>query len=193
MYLSLVVEDLIQLEIIKKAINESENVLSVHQILGMRGNEYIRRNLRSFNEASRITPFLVVTDLDNRPCPSSLIQEWINFNINKDFIFQIAVREAEAWLIADRANFSKFIGISPNKVSPEPEKIADPKQYIVRLAHSSRKRTIRENLIPRGSASVGPMFNSTIVEFIKNDWDFKAAIQRAKSLERLFNKLTKIG
>jgi hypothetical protein len=61
----------------------------------------------------------------------------------------VAVREVEAWLLSDRANLVRFLSVPVSHVSRTPELLDNPKSAMVELARRSRRRDIREDMVPR--------------------------------------------
>lgn len=188
-YINLLIEDEVHLHVLSKILDHSIKTFEVHRIFGMKGNNYIKKNLSSYNQAAKITPYLVLTDLDQLECPPILIHNWINFKRHNNLIFRIAVREAETWLLADRENFASFLGISTNRIERYPESILNPKEYILNIATKSKKRNIKEDLIPKGDAIIGRNYNTCLADFIINYWDIENAMQQSKSLNKLMNAL----
>lgn len=188
-YVDLVVEDYVQYYIGERVLATMSDSFQVNRSFGFRGNGYIKKNIRGFNEASKFQPYIVFTDLDHLTCPLELVNEWIDFPLNDGIIFQIAVREAEAWLLADRSNFSKFFGVSEDRIPRNSAEINDPKDLITQLANNSRLKNIRESFIPPYDASVGPNYNEGLCEFILEYWDVDVASSNSSSLNRLIKKL----
>ena len=191
-YISLIVEDLVQEEILRKILKEYRPKIEIKAVFGLRGNRYIQKKLFNFNKAAQYNPYLVLTDLDREECPPILIEKWVNFDKHPKLIFRIAVREAESWLIADRKNFASYLGISAAKIKGYPEEIANPKEYLVNLARSSRIRRIREDIVPEGTAHVGRNYNSTLIDFIRNRWDIEAARKYSESLSGLIKSISNL-
>lgn len=131
-------------------------------------------------------PYLILTDLDNKECAPTMIQEWLPETKNPNLIFRIAVREVESWVLADRPGFAKFLGISPKKVAAKPDDLPDPKAYLINLARKSRKRAIREDIVPRqgSTAKQGPAYNECLVSFVQEAWNPSNASLSSPSLER---------
>ncbi len=151
------------------------------------GFGYIKRNINGFNQAAIATPFFVLTDLDNYPCPTELINEWLARPRQPNLIFRIAVREVEAWLLADRIGFSTFTGVSLANLPLNPELEVDPKQTLINIVRRSRRRTIKEDIIPiNQNATIGPNYNERLMEYILNDWNLERAMQTSESLRRAF-------
>jgi len=189
MNINLVVEDFIQEYALMKVLQNTSQAYEPGLIFGKKGNDFIRQNLRKFNQASRTTPYLIVTDLDATDCAPTLINEWIDFPENPNFIFRIAVREAETWLLGDRNNFASFLGVPLVRIPQNPETISNPKEFIIALARKSSKRKIREDLIPQGTASRGRNYNSCLGEYITEYWDINLAKQNCDSLQRMIDRL----
>lgn len=156
------------------------------------GFGYIKKNINGFNEASIATPFFILTDLDNSECPVKLIDEWLKDEMKPNLIFRVAVREVEAWILADIEGFSQFLGISSSHFPSSPELLDDPKKILIQLAAKSRKRDVREDIVPINfNAKIGPNYNGRLMEFVFDGWDISRAKGRSQSLYRAFNNLQK--
>jgi len=107
---------------------------------------------------------------------------------------RVAVREVEAWLLADRSRLAGFLSVSAGAIPASPEAEDDPKQTLVNLAARSRRRDIRIDMVPRpGSGkNVGPAYTARLIEFISagdNPWSPVDAALRADSLRRCMSAL----
>jgi hypothetical protein len=108
--------------------------------------------------------------------------------------FRIAVHAIEAWLLADAEQLAAFLSIPVTRIPSNPDAEPEPKTTLINLARQSRRRTIREDIVPRqGSGSrVGPGYSSRIIEFVKvteNPWRPEIAIKRSGSLRRCMEAL----
>jgi len=149
------------------------------------GFGYLKENIRGWNDASKGTPFFVLTDLDTKNCAPELIRSWINAKKHPNLIFRVAVRQVESWLISDIEGFSKFSGVSEANFNKRPELIKDPKNEILRLIKKCKKRKIKEDILPKDKfASVGPNYNDRLSEFVISFWDIDIASIRSESLKR---------
>lgn len=156
-----------------------------------RGSGYIKSRINSFNHACSVTPYLVLTDLDNYSCPVELINEWFTNPPHPDMIFRIAVREVEAWLLADIEGYAEFTGIAKNNFPLNPELENDPKNTLINLTKKSRKRSLREDIIPLNkNAAIGPNYNGRLMEFVFDYWNIKRAMKRSESLRRAYGRLS---
>lgn len=187
----LLVEDVLSEAAARKAIETSNTPLVVGVAHGKQGNGYIKKRISNFNRAAQGSPFFVLTDLDNTPCASSLIEEWLPEPKHPNLLFRVAVREVEAWLLADRERFSRFIGRSASQLPLNPDAESDPKHTIVSLARRSSKRSVREGIPPRPhtTAKIGPLYNEILTEFVFEKWKPRDAAERSVSLSRCLQAL----
>jgi hypothetical protein len=184
----LVVEDLIQEEVARKVIGHAAPKIEISAVLRHGGAAYIDYNMKRFLLASRQRHFIVIRDLDHEECAPILARKLIPASAaSQRLLLSIAVREVEAWLIADSDSMGTYLGIG--RVPLNPEGIGDPKEYLVNLARKSRKRAIREAMVPVGMARVGPLYNATLVQFIRSYWRVALASRRAPSLDRFLQKV----
>jgi hypothetical protein len=108
--------------------------------------------------------------------------------------FRIAVREVESWLLADRESLAAFLGVAESRIPLQPEALANPKETLVNLASSSRRRPIRIDMTPRPASgrSVGPAYTSRLIEYTQSNWRPDIAARHADSLLRLCNRVTEL-
>lgn len=191
-YLNLAVEDELSAMAITKLITCFNTKYTIRNVYANNGFGYLKSSIRGFNEAAKFLSFFVLTDLDRYECPPALIDDWINFELNKNLIFRIAVREVEAWLLADSKGLSKFFRVSESNFPFDPESLSDPKNVIIQLAGKSKIRKIREEIVPIGpGASIGPNYNGCLGEFVMTKWSVESAITKSRSLEKAYNHLKK--
>jgi len=165
------------------------------RVYGRNGKEQLRRQIRGYNEAARRFPWVVLVDLnDEADCPPPLVEAWVP-EPAPHLCFRVAVREVEAWLMADPERFARFLSVARSRLPAEPEGIEDPKETVVSLARRSRRRAIREDIVPRpGSGrTVGPAYSSQLIEFVADrddGWRPGVAAENAESLDRCIRRLT---
>lgn len=178
-------EDSLTESVMLKVLRTIPTTYAVRTVYNRGGYGYLRRMANAFITAARSAPFLIATDLDNYPCPSGLISDWLFRPRHHNFLIRIAVREAEAWILADREGFARFLGIGVTKVPGNVESLQDPKAELIRLARQSRSRSLQEDICPRaGSTSkVGPNYNSRLGAFVNADWDASVARMNSRSLD----------
>ena len=190
--LNLVYEDEISGLILRKILTSFSDKFNINNEFGKTGNGYIRKNIKNFNYASKVTPFLVLTDLDMHECPIQLIEKWLDFKKDENLIFRIAVREIESWVIADAEGIAEYFKIDKTRIPKNPDQIIDSKQTLINLAKLSKSKTIKSGIVPRnGSTSKqGIQYNILIGKFIRDFWKLERAKTRSESLQRATNALT---
>ncbi len=155
------------------------------------GFGYLRRTISGWNRAAKGVPFLVLTDLDRDECPIKLIEAWLPGPRHPNLLFRVAVREVEAWLLADRTNFSLYIAVPEILLPADADELADPKATLLRLAGRSRLKGIRDRIVPKpgSTAKQGPDYNGCLGSFVREKWDIEAAKIGSPSLSRTVDRL----
>jgi hypothetical protein len=158
------------------------------------GFGYLRRTISGWNRAAKSVPFIILADLDRRECPITLIESWLAEPKHPNLLFRIAVREIEAWLLADRVNFAKFLAIPENSIPVDCEGVADAKATLIDLARRSRLKAIRERVVPkRGStAKQGRDYNGCLGAFVREMWDIAVAQRGSLSLAKSVHRLATV-
>ena len=165
---------------------------------GLTGFGQLKARFTSFSKIAHYRePVLLITDLDDpKSCPLALIQEWRQrLPAEPNLLFRVAVVEIESWLIADRPSISRWLSIADRHVPRRPETLLHPKESLVGLARRSRKRALREAIVPRsGSTSnVGPGYNDALGDFALNDWNPEAARSLSPSLHRAITRIAELS
>jgi len=179
------VEDVLSETVLRKILENSGRGYAVGSCYTRQGAGYLKKNVRGFNNAAKGTPFLL-TDLDTAGCAPELMQSWLPVSRNPNFLFRVAVREVEAWLLADRSGFSKFLKIPEKRIPVNADDIINPKQMIVNLAGKCRSRELKTAIAPRSgsTAKVGPDYNGKLVYFTVHLWNIEKAAGNSPSLAR---------
>jgi hypothetical protein len=163
-------------------------------VYGKMGKDHVRRQIRGYNHAARLAPWLVLVDLDREAdCAPTLRRAWLP-DPAPQLCFRVAVRAVEAWLLSDRNNLGRFLGIAVARIPLQPEMEPDPKRTMVALAAGSRRREIRLDMAPRPASGrqVGPAYSSRLIEFVESSWNPEAAIERSDSLQRCYSRLCEL-
>ena len=140
----------------------------------------------------------VLTDLDQIKCAPELIRNWFKLsdaspNISENLLFRVAEREVEAWLLADRAGLSSFLGIAAVNFSQAPDSLPDPKQHLLNVIRSKGRKQYHKEMLPRGNAHVGSGYNSKLCEFVETHWNLGVARNYSGSLEKAIMALNRIA
>ncbi|HEY7213346.1 MAG TPA: hypothetical protein VIC28_01890, partial [Thermoanaerobaculia bacterium] len=146
--------------------------LSMGPVYGRRGKDLLDKGLRGYNNAARHACWLVLRDLDHDAgCAPELVRSLMP-EPSAYMRFRVAVRQVEAWLLADRARVADLFQVSLDVIPPNPETLDDAKWVMVQLARRSRNRRLREEIVPEAntSAKVGPGYTARMIEFATNLW-----------------------
>lgn len=196
--INLAVEDELSEQMLRTLLEHSGRKFEVAAVYRKGGFNYLKSKLSGFNLAAQGMPYLMLTDLDARPCATDLIEDWFGCEVKEyaarchhNFLFFIAVREVESWVLADREAFAGFLKIRLDQMPKHPDQEPDPKRLLVDLARKSRNRRIREDIVPKeGSViSTGPDYNGRLREFLIKHWRLEAAESHSPSLARTTRKL----
>ena len=159
------------------------------------GFGYLKAKLSSFIASCQGgLNFLVLTDLDTRPCPLCLLHDWLGTTAKPDsLLLRIAVREVESWVLADRSGFAEWLGVSEAAVPMSPDACLDPKADLLKLAANSTNRKLREGLRPKKGAisKIGLEYNDLLSSFVRDQWQIEMASLISPSLERTICRLRK--
>lgn len=195
-FVALVGEDELCMAVLKKLINQFNPTLCIHYEFVTRGYGNIKNNISRYVQASNNISHIILTDLDQYPCPLSLIHDWNIPNTKREnFIFRIAVKEVEAWLLADRVGFANFLKVNPQVIPPYPEEIVDPKQHLLKIASRSRVSGLARDLLPtkNSTAIIGPLYNERLTKFISDTWNAATAAENSNSLLRAIKHIQEIN
>ena len=164
-------------------------------IYGKEGKQRLRARIDGYNHAARIAPWVVLIDLDmEADCAPPVRETWLPHPAPR-MCFRVAVRTVEAWLMADAERLAAFIGVARRNVPSAPEDLPQPKQTMVSLARRSRRRPIRQDMVPReGSGrTVGPAYTSRLMEYVTGSWRPGVAAARSESLGRALKCLRRLS
>lgn len=169
---------------------------SAAQVYVKGGRAKIAAKVRDYFRTAGRHPWFVLVDLDGDPCPSGLLRSWSVFSHAPSFVCRVAVREIEAWLLADRERFAHFLKVSPATLPAAlPEDVAVPKRFIVELAARSRSREIQSDMQPtvRSKRREGPAYSSRLREFIGSYWRPHEARAQSQSLDSCMTRLEELS
>ena len=164
---------------------------------GKNGKPHLRQQMNAYNQAAYFSTWVVLVDLDqDAHCAPPLCGSWLP-DPAPYMCFRVAVREVETWILADRERLAHFLSVSPSRIPHDPERVNDPKQIMVNLARYSRRREVREDMVPRPESGrrVGPAYVSRLIEFVEDiqiGWQPDIAAQSSNSLERCLRRLRQL-
>ncbi|MBA2690951.1 MAG: hypothetical protein H0U65_00450 [Rubrobacter sp.] len=151
--------------------------------------------MSGYDNAAKFWPWCVVRDLDgNAPCAAELVSRLLPHPA-EHMRLRIAVRSCEAWMMADRERSGRFLSIARSVVPSSPDDLDDAKETLVNLARRSRRRDVREGLVPgeRSGRRVGPDYTSLMIEYIHKRWRPDVAASSSDSLRRCMESLKSLA
>ena len=155
-------------------------------VYGRNGKLALRQKINGYNNAARHSLWIVLVDLDREAdCAPPLREAWLP-DPAPDLCFRVAVREIETWLMADAETLAEFLRVARRRIPGRPEHSDHPKESMVNLARCSRRRAVREDMVPREGSGrpVGPAYTSRLVEYVESRWRPEVAARHAESLRR---------
>ena len=190
--ISSAVEGLVDEAVVKCLIVEAGG--EIGPVYGKRGKSLLKQRINGYNNAAHHHPWIVLIDLNHEAdCPPPLKAVWLP--VPGPFMcFRIAVREVEAWLIADRERFASFFRVRLSDVPADPELVNDPKEVVIELSRRSRSRDIRLDMVPRPGSGrkIGPAYVSRLIEFVSDPQRGWRPERAARSSDSLNRSLTRI-
>ncbi len=183
----LVCEDQLSADILVRMVSHARPQLSIRSVEVTRGNARIAASIGKYARASQAgVAHIILTDLDRAACPPSLLAEWKVPEVPGYLLFRIAVREVEAWLLADQPGLAKFLGIPAGKISVRPDEVNDPKETLMNLVRRCRNIRLKQDILPEtgSSAKKGVFYNERFGHFARKDWNIERAAKMSPSLRK---------
>lgn len=187
------VEGAVDEVILRRLVREAGR--NVGTVYVTRGITNLFRRLPGFNAAAEHAPWVVLIDLDAAECAPALIQRHVP-RPSSGMLIRVAVRAVESWLLADRECLAEFLSVSPSRIPQDPDGEQSPKDALVEIARHSRRRSIREDMVPRAGSGrrVGPAYEARLIEFIAGrsespTWQPRRAAESSSSLRRCLTAL----
>lgn len=190
--INLVYEDDLQKAIMLRILGTFGEKYYPGNLISGGGFGYIKKQIRNFNQASKIMPYFILTDLDTTSCAPKKIYEWLPEDKNPNLIFRIAVPEVESWLFADITNFPKQLNCRYD-LPDGADATGDGKGFLFSIIKKTAPRKIQEEILPEvgKSAKIGKGYNLILCDFVAKHWDPKIARLHSPSLDRAIKSLEK--
>lgn len=191
--LTLAVEDTLTKAVVQRIADDFHVVIG--QVFCRNGKTYLRSEMDAFCNIACRRPLLLLADLDKDQCAPAMVRAWLGRRkLPEHFIFRVAVREVESWLLADHEAIKKFFGIRAAKFFFEnPDSLADPKRTLINLARHAPSK-IRQEIVPAAGsvASQGIGYNEELSRFVETVWCPVRAEKLSESLRRMRECLQKL-
>jgi hypothetical protein len=190
--IAIATEDQLSEAIVLRMISDIPTPHVVRHTLGRKGNGYLKTKMGSWRQMARHQVMLVLTDLDRANCLIEFRNQWLTSAAPANLLFSIAVREVEAWILADHTAMRKLIG-EKGTLPATPDEVADPKRCLLMLAKSAPKQ-IRDDLLKTidGPLMPGLGYNARLTVWINSEWSPQRAAERSPSLERTRSRLFEV-
>lgn len=178
--------------VLRRLVEEEGAILN--RLYGRKGKQHLKQRLTGYNKAAHRFRWVVLMDLDRDfDCAPPLRAECLP-SPARYMCFRIAVRMIETWLLADSQSLAQFLSVAISQVPSFPEMLDNPKHSMVELARRSRRREIREGMVPRPGSGrkVGSLYTSQLIEFVRTQWDPKVAAGKSDSLRRCRERIREL-
>jgi len=190
--IALATEDELSETIGMRLINDAG--MSVSLTFRQGGFGYLKSRMKKWIELVRNgVPLILLTDLDSTDCASHLILDWSGGKaLPNNLVLRVAVREVEAWLLADHIACAGLLG-KRCRLPVDPETLRDPKQTLLNLAKGA-PRVVRRDLVAEDNAAAaqGLGYNLRLCSFVREQWAPARAAQRSDSLARARSRIAEL-
>lgn len=190
------VEDRLSAAVLERLVGEAEGRLRIDIPIPPTGSGDLIKKLPELMRLAPNVPVLLLTDLDRKECAPGLIGEWLGRQAKPDgLLFRVAVREVEAWLLADKQNFASFARIPLAKIPEAPEDLDDPKQTLLNLITRYSPASLKRDLVADHGhgPKQGLAYNERLSQFVRACWDLEEASVRADSLARTRRRIGELA
>lgn len=162
-------------------------------LVDTRGVTKLRASISRYVQQSlHVQPVLCFADTDGA-CPVTMRAEWLPNGLPEQFLLRFAVTESESWILADRDASAEFFGISLANIPRNPDSVQDPKREVLRLAHMSKIRTLRTEMVSQNDINKkGAGYNAHLCAFVASRWNAKRAAVLSPSLTRAIEQVAKL-
>lgn len=173
-----------------RLLAEQHDVLQLAQCLRKSGFGYLKKRMPEWRQLAQHQTVVLITDLDRLDCPIRLLDDWCGKQVlPANLILRIAVREVEAWLLADHEGMESLLG-RRGRLPADPDGLPDPKDALLQLARRAPK-DVRDDLVASAGtvARQGLGYNARLTGFVRSNWSPERAAQRSTSLARARRRL----
>ena len=177
-------------EVVLRKICESENI-SLQAVYICGGKSKLDKKIPSYNSAAAYGNWIILRDLDHdADCGPELLEQLLP-EPSENMRLRVVIREVESWLMADHAAFASFFGLRETQLPNDVEAIDHPKEFLIRLIEGSRKKAVREDMLPRPGSGRGEgrAYASRLAEFAQFRWSPERAAGICDSLDRCLRRL----
>jgi len=188
----LVCEDELSAVVLDRLVKHARPQLKIRFQVTKGSNTSLIADIPKYVRASKHgVPHIVLTDLDSVDCAPEMLRQLKVPKLHGKMLFRIAVREVESWILADQIGFAAFTGLPVAKLHILPDEIGDPKQTLMNLVRRSKKKKLKQDILPApgSSASKGTFYNDVLGNFARATWNVDRAARSSPSLRKALLRL----
>lgn len=156
------------------------------RVYGGEGKDALIQKLDGCNRAAgHGRRWLVLVDLNAGATCAPALRARLLPDPAPGMCLRIVVPEIEAWLMADAQTLARCLRVRPSLISRHPERLDSPKDRMVDLARGSRRRQIREDMVPgrRSGRRIGRAYTARLIEYVRTAWRPRHAACHAVDLQ----------
>ncbi len=200
-------EDSVTLAILRRLIKDYAPDLTIAREGPVRGSQ-LKQKATNYNKLAHSIPVVLLEDLDTEDCAPIARKKLLNGEEQSpDFIINIAVDEAEAWLYADREGLSEYLGVPIDSIPVSTlQRMGGPHQRLevgteiktslhltTSLILKSSSVILKEQILSTDGHCKGKEYNSAIIPFIETAWNPERARMRSYSLDGSINRIVRLN
>lgn len=200
-------EDPVTRAIIRRLVNDYAPNLSILREEPVRGSQ-VKSLVSNFNKLAKSSPVVLLEDLDTEDCAPTARVKLLRGEIqSEDFLINIAVDEAEAWLYADREGFASYLGVPLSSIPGdslqrmggpharrEVETAIKTSMHLTKtLILESYKEELKKQIVSPDGRCKGKEYNNAVVPFIMDLWNPERARLSSYSLDGTINRLIRLN
>jgi hypothetical protein len=110
---NLATEDELSEAVLRRLLDHADRGYAVGTAYGRRGFGYLQSTINGWNRAARFVPFIVLTDLDQRTCPTALIEDWLSEAMQPNLLLRA---DSEGWRSGFRSDVDHDSEVMPISV-----------------------------------------------------------------------------
>jgi hypothetical protein len=73
-----------------------------------------------------------------------------------------------------------------------PDQLDNPKDHLLNIIRRKGMKKIHREMLPKGSAHIGPRYNEVLCDFVESAWTPERAAEKSPSLDRALKALMKV-
>lgn len=200
-------EDDVTKEIIRRLINDYTPNLLIKRAEPTRSSQ-LKNMIKPYNRLSESIPVILLEDLDTEDCAPSARKKLLGGEQqSEDFLINIAVDEAEAWLYADIEGLSSYLKVPREAIpSAKPMTMGGPRARLEinteqktsrhltkELILLSKDKVLKQQIVSSDGRCKGKEYNAAILPYIREKWNPEAARESSYSLDTTIKRLIRLS